>query len=219
MPSDNRAHATIQNLDKGTLAIKCMFNPKEYSIQKQNDWKQGSTPAHNVPQLEFGGGKPATLQLQLFFDTYDSKKDVRTEYTNKIIQLMMVDESLKDKKNKKGRPPRVLFQWGANWSFEAVITTVKQNFTLFLSNGTPVRATLDVTFQEAKDVKERPKQNPTSGGQGGERMYRVMAGDTLGLIAYRELGDATRWRSIADANRLMSVRELTPGTVLVIPNE
>jgi nucleoid-associated protein YgaU len=50
-------------------------------------------------------------------------------------------------------------------------------------------------------------------------MYRVQAGDTLGLISFRELGDATRWRSIADANRLMQVRALTPGTVLVIPNE
>jgi hypothetical protein len=219
MENGKREVASLKNLDRpGQPPIKCMFNPKEYSIQKQNQWKEGNTPAHNVSQLEFGGGKPATLQMQLFFDTYAESEDVRKKYTDGIIKLMMIDDSLKDKKNKKGRPPRVLFQWGQSWSFEAVITSIKQQFTLFLSNGVPVRATLDVTFQEVKDPKEQPKQNPTSGGVGGERMWRVGPGDTLALIAYREYGDSSMWRAIADANRLTKVRELTPGTMLVIPN-
>jgi hypothetical protein len=221
MKNDSRAIASIKNIDKpGSPAIKCMFNPKEYSLQKQVTWTEGQTPGQNVPQLEFSGGKSSVLTMQLFFDTYESKppKDVR-EYTNQILQLLMVEEKVKDRKNQKGHPPRVLFSWGDTWTFQAVITSLKQQFTLFLSTGTPVRATLDVTFQEVKDIKDKPKQNPTSGGIGGERMYRVQAGDTLGLISFRELGDATRWRSIADANRLMQVRALTPGTVLVIPNE
>ncbi|MDZ4722105.1 MAG: LysM peptidoglycan-binding domain-containing protein [Roseiflexaceae bacterium] len=221
MKNDSRAIASIKNKDKpGSQPIKCMFNPKEYSLSKQATWKEGETTAQNVPQLEFSGGKSQILTMQLFFDTYEAKgnKDVRL-HTNKILELLMVEEKVKDRKNQKGHPPRVLFSWGSTWTFEAVITTIKQTFTLFLANGTPVRATLDVTFQEVKDIKEQPKQNPTSGGVGGERMYRVQAGDTLGLISFRELGDATLWRSIADANRLTNVRELTPGTVLVIPNE
>jgi nucleoid-associated protein YgaU len=131
---------------------------------------------------------------------------------------MMVDKKLKDKKNKNGRPPRVLFQWGETWSFEAVINSVKQQFTLFLSTGTPVRATLDITFQQVTDTAQLRPQNPTSGGVGGERVWRVSAGDTLAWIAFREYGDSTMWRLIADANRLTRVRELTPGTMLVIPN-
>ena len=80
------------------------------------------------------GGNPATLTMQLFFDTYDTKeqaKDVRKEYTDAIWELMMIDPTLKDKKSKKGRPPKVHFQWGKTWSFDAVITSLKQNFTLF----------------------------------------------------------------------------------------
>lgn len=211
--------ATITRVDPPTTSIECLFNPKEYSISKQNQWKEGQTPAHNVTQLEFGGGKPSTLQLQLFFDTTKSQKDVRREYTDKIMQLMLIDSRLTDNKNKKGRPPRVMFIWGSDWKFQAVITSIKQQFTLFTSAGVPLRATLDVTFQEVKDSSERPAQNPTSGGVGGERIYQVTSGDTLSLIAYRYYGDSNKWRLIADANRMTRVRELAPGMTLVIPNE
>jgi nucleoid-associated protein YgaU len=216
--------AQIYNLDKHKMVVKCLFNPKEYSFSKQNTWKQGQTKASNVPQLEFGGGQPATLQLQLLFDTYaeaqdlNSVKDVRKEYTDAVWDLMMVDQSLKDKRNKKGRPPRVRFQWGHAWWFEAVITSIKQTFTLFAPSGTPVRATLDVTFQQIKDAALFPPQNPTSGGIGGERFWTVREGDTLMSIAHAEYGDPTHWRPIAEVNRLTSVRRLRPGTVLEIPN-
>jgi nucleoid-associated protein YgaU len=171
-----------------------------------------------MPQLEFGGGQPATLQMQLFFDTYAAGEDVRKKYTDAIWQLMMVDPKLKDGKTKKSRPPKVRFQWGSAWTFDAVITSITQKFTLFNSHGTPVRATLDITFQQIKDESLFPKQNPTSGGVGGERVWIVNEGDTLAWIAYKEYGDSSQWRRIADANRLTQVRRLTPGTVLEIPN-
>ncbi len=214
-------HAEITNLDKGGTAIKCLFNPKEYAFTKTNQWKAAANKSTNVPSMEFGGGEPATLTMQLFFDTYDSghnAKDVRKEYTDAIWELMMVDKNLQDPKTKKGRPPKVHFQWGKAWSFDAVIKSIKQNFTLFLSNGTPVRATLDVTFQQVKDAKLFPPQNPTSGGEGGERLWTVNEGDTLAGIAYQEYGDASQWKVIAEANRLIQVRRLTPGMVLEIPN-
>lgn len=223
MSTSGLAKAAILNLDKpGSPAVPCLFNPKEYSFAKQNSWTTGAAKGTNVPQFEFGGGKPANLTLQLFFDTYESAgadaKDVRKEYTEAIWDLMMVDESLTDPKNKKGRPPKVRFQWGKAWSFDAVITSITQKFTLFKADGTPVRATLDVTFQQIKDASLYPPQNPTSGGVGGERMWVVREGDTLSSIAYAEYGDPTRWRPIADANRLTEVRRLKPGTALAIPN-
>lgn len=213
--------ASIKNLDQGGPAIECMFNPKEYSISKQNSWNAGKNTAANVPQLEFGSGQPATLQMQLFFDTYGASDPDVSKHTERVWSLMLVDPTIKipgKQKNKKSRPPRVLFHWGSTFSFEAVITSIKQQFTLFNAQGVPVRATLDVTFQEYKDAKEKDKQNPTSGGEGGERLWHVTSGDTLDWIAFREYGDAALWPLIARANRLTFVRRLVPGTTLVIPN-
>ncbi len=223
MEGTSLAKACIINLDASGVSIPCLFNPKEYALSKQNHWNTGDIKGANVPRLEFGGGQPATLQMQLFFDTFAAAtdghpKDVRKEFTDAIWRLMLVDDKLTNPKTGKGRPPTVRFQWGAAWSFDAVITSINQRFTLFLHDGAPVRATLDVTFQQIKDQTRYPNTNPTSGGVGGERVRVVHAGDTLQWIAYEEYGDATKWRLIADANRLTRVRRLAPGTTLEIPN-
>lgn len=217
MDNASFARAVIINLDRNEH-IQCLFNPNEYTFSKQNSWEPSGTGGGNVPQLEFSGGQPALLQMQLFFDTYESGKDVRKEHTDKIWRLMQVDQDLTDAKTRRSRPPRVRFQWGDFTSFDAVIVSITQRFTLFLNSGTPVRATLDVTFQQARDERQLPAQNPTSGGVGGERIWTVGAGDTLPGIAYAIYGDPNRWRRIADANQLTQVRRLTAGIELVIPH-
>jgi hypothetical protein len=235
-PSGTSANGTGMGLPKAVIInddhrgeppIECMFNPKEYSIAKRNTWGPpkgagagGSNSGTNVPKQQYNGGQPATLTMQLFFDTYagaSGSRDVRTEYTDKIWRLAEVDESIQDNKTTKSRPPKVRFQWGPAWSFLAVITSITQKFTLFTANGMPVRATLDVTFQQITDDAQHPATNPTSGGTGGERQWTVKEGDSLASIAYDAYGDATRWRTIADANHLVVVRDLRPGTRLGIP--
>jgi hypothetical protein len=215
--------ANIISLEQGGSGskINCMFNPNEYTMQKQNNWAREQTAGSSVPQLEFGGGLPATLQMTLFFDTTHlppGTQDVR-EGTNQLWHLMMVDENLKDPKNKKGRPPKVRFMWGKGSAphFDAVILNMSQRFTYFAANGTPLRATVQVTLQQIMDDKQLPAQNPTSGGNGGERVWTVREGDRLWNIAHAVYGSAARWRLIANENGLDGVRDLKPGTRLLIP--
>jgi nucleoid-associated protein YgaU len=227
MDYSNLVKAVIWNADSGE-GIKCLFNPNEYTSAKTNRWNREAASGKNVPQIEFGGGQPATLQMELLFDTFayaksglgigNAAKDVRKEYTEKIWKLMAVDERLRDDRTGMGRPPIVRFQWGLVWGFNAVITSISQKFTLFLHDGTPVRATLSVTFEQIEDERELPRQNPTSGGVGGTRVRTIVDGDTLGWIAHQEYGDPRLWRRIADANHLTQVRKLTPGAELVIPH-
>jgi nucleoid-associated protein YgaU len=51
------------------------------------------------------------------------------------------------------------------------------------------------------------------------RTYTVVAGDSLSKIAKRELGDATKWRSIFDVNRdeIKDPDLIYPGQVLKLP--
>jgi phage tail protein X len=235
MLSTNVTTAVIIDKDHGKT-VECMFNPKEYSFSKQNSWSPTPVKGANMGQYEFGNGQPATLQMQLFFDTYTNiksnsteggtPKDVRDAYTKAIWEMMLVDSNLASvngsgqsaSNDQKGRPPIVIFQWGSTWSFKAVITSLKERFTLFLPDGTPVRSTLDVTFQQIQDERAYPLTNPTSGGVGGERVWKVSEGDTLAWIAYKMYGDTKRWRLIAEANKLTRVRQLTTGVVLEIPN-
>src|SRR6185369_13930034 len=46
------------------------------------------------------------------------------------------------------RPPKCVLYWGKRTLFLGVIKSVKETITLFLDDGTPVRATVECTFQE-----------------------------------------------------------------------
>jgi hypothetical protein len=216
MPSEKPVRASIKNLDKeGGESIECLFNPNEYTFSKRNRWSKGEIKGKNVPQLEFGGGDSMTLKMQLFFDTYTTGGDVR-DTTDKIWKLMNIDDKLKDMTSIKGRPPRVEFRWGSMRSFEAVIVEITQKFTLFRYDGTPVRATLDVTFLQTKDEGRFPRQNPTTISKPGYKRRVVKEGDSIDLIAYDEYGDSAMWRFIADTNNLENPRRLRPGQELAI---
>jgi hypothetical protein len=224
MSSAQLQHAVIKTLEGEKVEVNCLFNPKEYTFTKTNSWPQDKKAAANTPVLNFGGGNPATLSMDLLFDTYQNArnggpaKDVRTAYINDLWKMMYVDKGLAEKKkNKQGRPPKVQFTWGKALSFEAVVTSLSVTFTLFLPDGTPVRATAKVAFQQVQDTKELP-QNPTSGGVSGGRVRVVEDGDRLDLIAHEEYGDTSQWRLIAAANGISNPRNLVPGTALVIPN-
>ena len=215
--------ATLAKLKDGKgiePKLSVHFNPKELTFSKSVTWNPKKTPKENTPELEFGGGGPASLKLQLFFDTYAEAQDVRQKYLNQLYKWVRVDPDpkLKDPKTGKGRPTEVRFDWGGKVIFDGVISSLSERFTLFLPNGTPVRAVVDLTLTESRDGSFYPKQNPTSGGAGGDRVWVVREGDTLAWIAYSEYNDATEWRVIADANGLTQVRQLVPGTVLVIPS-
>lgn len=207
--------ARIIKLDPPREEIQCLFNPNEYTFSKRNTWTKKEVKGKNVPELEFGGGDSMTLKMQLFFDTYATGGDVR-DITNRIWKLMSIDPQLTDMTSGKGRPPMVEFQWGSTWSFQAVITDISQKFTLFRSDGKPVRATLDVTFLQAKEDGKYPGQNPTTIGQPGYRRRMVKEGDSIDWIAFDEYGDSAMWRFIADTNNLDNPHRLRVGQVLAI---
>jgi Contractile injection system tube protein len=208
--------AFIENLDTHER-ISVLFNPHEYSISKSNYWQRARTTGANLPRTTFSNGEPARMDIELFFDSYEEKMDVR-RHTDKIAKLMEVNIR-EEGEGKKLRPPKVKFHWGLSWTFKAVITNMTQHFTLFLPTGTPVRATVNVTFEQIEEEHSFPGQNPTSGGAGGRRTHLVAAGETLDLISFQELGDARLWRQIATTNGIVDPLHLAPGSVLTIQPE
>ncbi len=96
---------------------------------------------------------------------------------------------------------------------------------------------LDNIFdKDGKDAKAKPaspasapradfsdvrgaSETTTSADAPASRTYTVVAGDSLSKIAQRELGDASRWRAIHEANRdtIKDPDLIHPGQVLKIP--
>jgi hypothetical protein len=216
------AEASLVNLVTNKK-IKCMFNPHEYKLTKSNSWTPSRIKGRNQPHVDFAGGGAGELTLNLIYDTYEAhdwfknaaREDVRN-YTKDLWELMLIDKSKINTITGKSEPPTCRFEWGKLWSFVGVITRIDQTFTLFLPDGTPVRAKVDVTFKQTTDEAAYPRTNPTSGGDAGERVYVVNEDDTLTGIAYAMYGDATVWRHLAEANRIDNPLKLRPGQRLIV---
>ncbi len=208
------ARATKSNLSKAYIQvvqgaggqIPVLFNPTEYSLDKSNEFANINIPGLESPLLQFVRGGLQTLSMDLFFDTWEEKKDVRT-YTDRVVKLLKIDASLH-------APPILKFLWGS-LSFICVLSKVTQKFTMFGTDGKPVRATLSVTFNEYKTGNSGVEVHLESWDR--TKHYVTRQGDTLWQIAWEEYGATVHWRAIAKANKITDPRSIKAGLSLVIP--
>jgi hypothetical protein len=227
--------AMIVCVDDPKKDLTFQFNPTQIKFSKSTTWNSANDkasggaggggrtnePKRNVPTSEFQGGSAQTLSMDLLFDTTDTGKDVR-KYTDFLTSLTLIKKSIR---NESARPALVKFVWGnfsqsasskatrALMSFTAYVKDVNITFSLFLPDGTPVRAETQVTFTAQKDEEVQPFQNPTSRSE-ARKLHVVNAGETLDFIAYNEYGDATQWRHIASVNGLTNPKDLRAGQAL-----
>ncbi|NTW02925.1 MAG: LysM peptidoglycan-binding domain-containing protein [Oscillochloris sp.] len=197
--------------------IVARFNPSQITIVKTANWQIAPAPERDVSPSHFTYGEPATLTMDLFFDTYDTpdektKQDVRA-YTKEVFALTTVQEH-----GNLHRPPICQLSWGkfTMSDFQWVLQSLTQRFTLFHSDGTPVRATLTCSFRQWRAADIDARLRDTQSADVAKR-YIVRLGDTLSSIAAQEYSDPALWRPIAQANRIDNPRILTPGQTLVIP--
>ena len=83
------APASIKNETSGD-ELKCMFNPFEYTLTKQNQWEKKPSKGKNTPEVRFKQGGSQVLKLKVYFDTLQTGTDVRT-HTDKLWTMMMVE--------------------------------------------------------------------------------------------------------------------------------
>jgi len=215
--------AFLTRKDNPAVVVPCLFNPKELSVEKSNQFAEVAIPGLSSPIYQFVRGNARSVTMDLFFDTYEEGTDVRT-HTDKITgwdagsmfsNLPGAAKGLMDIDSELHAPPICLFIWGA-FVFQCIIDRVSKRFTMFLPEGIPVRATLSVTLKEYRDVDIQVKELDLRSPDVTKR-WTVKQGDSLWSIAVKEFGDPESWRLIADANGIDNPRVISPGTDLVIP--
>jgi len=194
--------------------INFQFNPKEYTVKKAAKWEaKPAKGAAKAPMPEFKGSDPQTLTIECFLDVTDRADHDITKDIKKLFECCTPDASTMSKN--RPSPPFVVFAWGSNFSVTACVKSVSVKYTLFKSDGTPMRATATLELQEIPSDPGR--QNPTSGGLAVRATHTVVAGDTLASVAYAEYGDAALWRAIAHTNTIDDPMRVRPGTSLLLP--
>ena len=221
---------TIQ--PEGKSSFEVLYNPESYTQSRQVRYAQAHGISTNTPVSQFAGGSLEILSFRLFFDSMSAGSevgggladkvlfaansllpsmtkaiDVRT-YTKKVYSLMEIDPD-------KHVPPLLKIEWGS-LQFEGHLVNCSQKFTMFNQLGTPVRATLQVTFKQymkpSKIAEMKPNESPDTA------KYRtVHQGDALWSFSGREYGQCEQWRVIANANQIENPRLLDTGSMIKLP--
>jgi len=231
-----RANARFQRLKRNLVdfedEVEVQFNPNELTLAKAAQFAEVAIPGLDAPILQFVRGQSETLTVDLFFDTTEggTLDDARpvTEKTDRFYQLIKIDRHTH-------APPVCRFVWpdrgfagsqmNAQWrsqnasrqnGFQCVVESVRQRFTMFATNGRPLRATLSVSLKEYKTLDEQIAeifmQSPDH-----THAHIVQRGDTLARIAATRYDDPQQWRAIAEQNGLDDPLALRPGQILEVP--
>lgn len=192
--------------------INALFNPEEYTLNRDNNFAVQTVPGLASPLLQYVNGNVRTLDMELFFDTYDSpstsKQDVRT-LTDQVVHLMDID-------SETHAPPIITVKW-ASLQFTCVLVKASQKFVMFSSEGVPVRARVSATFHEYVSPEQQLQETPKFSSD-LSKVHVVHEGETLSAIAFQYYDDAESWRPLAIANELEDPRAISVGQMLRVPS-
>ncbi|HEY7023472.1 MAG TPA: hypothetical protein VH371_00780 [Candidatus Limnocylindrales bacterium] len=199
------------------MMLRFKYNPEQYTVEKSAEWTRPRAPgAESTPEPDYTTTNPTRLTMEIFFDAFeelagDVSKDVDT-------LLTWTKPTPVSRATGTPQPPLLMFQWGSSSAlsgFRGFLKSVSARYTLFRIDGTPIRATCNITLEEVP--QETPRQNPTSGTRPGMRVHVLTEGETLHSVAWAEYRQARYWRGLAAFNGIDDPLRLEPGTSLLLP--
>ncbi|HLX34140.1 MAG TPA: hypothetical protein VKR30_02740 [Candidatus Limnocylindrales bacterium] len=203
------------NPDRKELEFK--YNPEQFSLSRSADWsdqashpgqKAGARPTHQRTN-------PTTVTMEIFFDAFG---ELLGDVTDDVQTLLDWTRPCPPAKNGVMSPPLLEFHWGSSNAAQGIqgyLQTVSANYTLFRRDGTPIRATCNLTLIEVPQPET--KTNPTSGSRAGFQAHLVIEGETLHSVAWAEYQRPDFWRAIAAFNEIDDPLRVPAGTRLLLP--
>jgi hypothetical protein len=214
--------------DGSSMAWPVQFNPTEFSLEKSAQLAEISIPGLDSPLLQFVRGQNEKMTVELFFDTTEGGTGPGatsvTTLTDPVYSLIKIEPA-------GHAPPICVFQWNTNFpgidlapaagnqrrnQFQCVVESVRQKFTLFAPDGTPLRATLSLTLREYKTLDDQLAQLNLS-SPNRSHSYVTQRADTLAGVSNRFYSDPSQWRYVSDANGIEDPRRLGAGLSLKLP--
>lgn len=221
-----------------TGKITALFNPSQLEFEQDITYLEKPMAgkglyAHFNEQV-FQNSGLQTLSVSLFFDSYETHDDTLSwrhlgaaavpvnpivsaaPKATSVLYLTEAVANLGQVNRELHRPPVCRLLWGKFDIMRGVLTRLSQKITMFLADGTPVRATLDCTFKQVRGDEQTLRQNELHSAD-LRKLHTVQRGETLHSIAAREYGDPALWREIARANKILNPLNVQPGRQLRIP--
>ncbi|MBD2692107.1 hypothetical protein [Anabaena catenula] len=147
--SSNLQKAKLISKD-GVSPINFMFNPSELCFNGIVETAENSgarTQSKGQPKVSFSHTKAYKITInKIIYDTYESGEDVVRKYIQPLKKALEFVSGLE-------RPPIYSFTWGSTeYLRRCFVEKLDYKLTMFLPDGTPVRAIIDsLTLKEADE--------------------------------------------------------------------
>ncbi len=152
--------ATLHSLDGDNYSFTFMYNPTSISISRKVNVSENDgarTEDKGIPKVSFAHPKATTISIKdIIFDTYENVSD--RDVGNKIEKLTQTVKFIEGKQ----RPPVYAFGWGTINYLICYVESLDYQLTLFLPDGTPVRAKASITLKEVDPYQSLANPPPQS---------------------------------------------------------
>lgn len=188
------------------------INPESFAIAYPSDYATVQGKGQSGATPKFVKIPPRKLSFEILFDNTGATP---TAEQSIVKQINALDKTIHQVDGKKHKPNFLLIEWGA-LVFKCCLESMTITYKLFAPNGQPLRASVNVSFQEVKREKDQtPEERLSSPDLTHARTVRE--GDSLPAMAEKIYGDGAYYIAVAQANKLIQFRNLRAGKPLVFP--
>jgi hypothetical protein len=220
----------------GERFFLAQVNPETYSINYSASYRvneQAPGLAGYDPPWE--RNEPKSMRFEFLFDgtgaipNFESKvseqlpnvpvvENLVDEVTSRVSvlsQIAFFENTVFNVQGDTHVPNYLVINWGS-LVFKCRLKEMGITYKLFSPEGFPLRATANATFIEVHSEADAIKK-VSPGSPDITHVLQVQEGDTLPLMAKRVYGDERYYIAVAQANRLVQFRNLTPGQEIYFP--
>ncbi len=194
------------------------INPETFT--KTSHIELETTRGHGKPGTnpKYKSTKPEELKIEFILDGTNTLEGYVDKYNKMEVykQIQAFTDCVYKNERTTHRPRFLIVHWGKELKFPCVLSHMDISYSLFKSNGDPLRAKIAATFIRYESEDATVALNKMSSPD-LTHVRTVIQGDRLDLMTSRIYNKSTYFLQVARANGLSSLRSLQPGVELFFP--
>lgn len=198
--------------------FEVMLNPESYKHDHSISYSEKKALGKSGTEMKFNATNAEKVSFDLVFDgTGVVKPTTQSSKTPAVKeQIKQLNNIIYTYDGNNHEPNHVRLLWGS-MIFFGRLTSLNIRYTLFKSDGTPLRAKISLSFSGFLSKEEEALRANRSSPDLTHTVV-IRDGDTLPLLCYKVYSDSALYLRIARENKLSDFRNLTPGTKVHFPS-
>jgi hypothetical protein len=194
-------------------SYRALINPDKYTQNYEIAFNEEQGIGTSNASIKYKESRPQGVSFELIFDGTGILSSSRTDVQSEITKLKKIAY---DYNGDIHKPNYLKIIWGRGLSFRCQLTSLSINYTLFKSDGSPLRAKASISCKEYQNPKN-VAAHADAKSPDVTHEWLVRLGDNLPMLSHKIYGDSSQYLKVAAFNKLDNFRYLVPGTTIYFP--